>query len=230
MTQILSLLFAGAIVVGIGLLIQAAVRLSRKQAAERERILAELGLTPCPEEEGTILETVEWLENNAEYTYSVSDVRKRSDGDAPVYMYKKRRARSGKNTAITDEFLVPCRRPSADGAVFFIKPDEMGEGFATRMARTVITKQWDMHPDDLVKLDLPADITGSNLLGVLGPPGAGLFDLVTPDQLAVILRAGNAGILQLRFRGDWCSFDRGASTASWKLDTVAAFVQQLMGA
>ncbi len=54
----------------LALVVWMALRGRSSNAARRERLQA-LGFAPCPDEAGSLVEKVTWLENNSEYRYTV---------------------------------------------------------------------------------------------------------------------------------------------------------------
>ena len=110
----------------------------------------------------------------------------------------------------------------------YVKPSSMGEGLATHLARAIGTAKWDAQPEGLVSLPAPADLKGSNLLRALGPKGRSIYDLVGARELETLLRAGDSGVLVLRFAGGLCSLS-APQADSWEHARVWELVRTLVG-
>jgi hypothetical protein len=104
-----------------------------------------------------------------------------------------------------DELLIPLRRPSAQAVMLFVKPTGVPAGTATKLIGAVATGAWDSQPDDLTKLEIPVDLRQTNLIGLLGPSGASLYDLMDPATLSALQHVGDHGALVVMCRGEWCS-------------------------
>jgi hypothetical protein len=83
-----------------------------------------------------------------------------------------------------------------------VKPSSLAPGIATRMLGALATGPWTTQPDDLARLELPADLKDTNLLGAMGLPGASLYDLVDGRILSAMQGVGDSGALTVRFRED----------------------------
>lgn len=224
------LLFAAAFValfaVMAALVIARTVRTSRAHRATLER----LGFVPCEAERDALRERIERLENNAGYRYTIErPVRALLERD-PVYFYRKLRRRGQSNAFATDEFLVPLRRPRPDPLVLYLKPSSLTEGLSTRLIRRLATADWDAQVDDVVKLELPAELAESNVLGALGPPGTHLHQLLSPGQMVRLLQAGDRGLYIITCRGDDCTLATPSGQTNLDLDRVWAFISDLVAA
>jgi hypothetical protein len=208
-----------ALVVWLGL------RGRTESAARRERLHA-LGFAPCPDESDSLLERVTELENNAEYRYTVEKPYRASVGGQPAYHYSKLRHRQG-HVVGADELLVPLRRPSPQGLMLFLKPTGIPAGTATKLIGAVATGAWDSQPDDLQKLEIPVELQHTNLIGVLGPSGAALYDLIEPPTLSALQHVGDYGALVVLCRGEWCSLAATSPRMPLDLDKLWPLVSGL---
>ncbi|MEE8483577.1 MAG: hypothetical protein V3S46_03185 [Nitrospinota bacterium] len=199
-------------------------RTSNKAHAQK---LARLGFTPCPDEAETLAEKVTRLENNAGYNYIIKDPMRASLGEKTVYFYTKSLRRYRKTVAETSEFLVPLERPSAGGLLMFIKPSNLPTGAATKFIGALAAGPWDAHPDDLVKLEVSIDIQAPNLLSVLAPAGASLYDLVDAKTLAAMQQLGDCGILIVMCRDSWCSLNGPSGRLPLNMERLWPIIRQL---
>jgi hypothetical protein len=131
-------------------------------------------------------------------------------GNQTIYYYWKERGR-GKEVVATEELLVPLRRPSEAGLVLVVKPSSLPSGMASRLIGSVATGAWDAQPDDLKRMELPPDLSGTNVIGALGPAGTSLFDLIDMGSLRTLEGAGDCGATTVMCRGEWCSLVSGSS-------------------
>ncbi|MHC4944676.1 MAG: hypothetical protein ACYTG7_16790 [Planctomycetota bacterium] len=189
--------------------------------------LMELGFSPLPDD-GPLLEKITRLENNSEYRYSIRQPMRATKHGREFFFYEKSRHRTGSIYA-AEEFLVPLTRPSSQGVMLFIKPSDLPAGMATRLIGAVATGVWDSQPDDLVKLELPADLEGSNLIGALGPEGASLYDLVDRAILDRMMQAGDFGAYIVMCRDEWCSFGSPQSRMPFDIEKAWPFLCDLAG-
>ena len=127
-----------------------------------------------------------------------------------------------------EELLFRVRRRSSAGVVLAVKPSSLAPGHATRMLGAVATGPWTTQPDDLQRLELPADLKDTNLLGVLGPPGASLYDLVDTGMLSAVQGLGDAGGLTIRLRDDWCAVESGHWQLPFRVDELIARIRPLL--
>ena len=65
---------------------------------------------------------------------------------------------------------------------------------ATKLLRSVTTTGWDSQSDDLAKIELPADLQNSNILGVMGPKSALFYDLFDPTALSFLVHGADNGV------------------------------------
>jgi hypothetical protein len=190
------------------------VRVSRARKQAEDAELQRLGFTPCPERKGWLEETVTAMERNEGYRYEVRHPR-RLAGAREVYFFQNRRHGDDSDDAAYDEvaILFPLERPSTQGLLLVVKPSSIGPGFASRLLKSAVTADWDSQPDDLERIEIPPDLENTNLLGVLGPSGARLYDLVDPGTLGVVQRLGDLGAMFILFRDGWCVIGGGGGVS-----------------
>ena len=200
---------------------------SRQARAAQARKLAHMGFKPCNQETGTLVERVTGLENNSEYRYSVENPLRASFNGSVAYFYSKSRHRQGSIVA-ADEFLLPLKRPSEQGLLLFVKPTNLPQGTALKVIGAVATGAWDSQPDDLNKLQIPPGLQGTNLIGVLGPAGTSLYDLIGASTLALVQQVGDAGALSVMCRGPWCSLSSPSARMPLDLNKMLPIVRRLL--
>jgi hypothetical protein len=200
---------------------------SRQAKAAQARKLEHMGFTPCHQETGTLVERVTSLENNSEYRYRIENPLGASFNGSAVYFYTKSRHRQGHIVA-ADEFLFPLKRPSEQGLLLFVKPTEVPDGTATTLIGAVATGAWDSQPDDLTKLEIPVELRGTNLIGVLGPAGTSLYDLFDTRTLPLVQKVGDAGALSVMCRGEWCSLSSPSARMPLDLDRIVPIIRELV--
>ena len=203
-----------------------AARRSRASDAARKERLQALGFAPCPDEAESLVEKVTQLENNSEYRYTVERPHRASLRAQPAYYYSKFRHRQGSIVG-ADELLIPLRRPSPAGLTLFVKPTGVPAGTATKLIGAVATGAWDSQPDDLQKLEIPVDLQHTNLVGILGPSGASLYDLIDPATLSALQHVGDHGALVVMCRGQWCSLAATSPRMPLDLDKLWPLVSGL---
>lgn len=223
--MILILILAGLLVVGLSFRGIAGHRRRR----EAHRVAVErLGFRPCPEEKSRLEQTVTRIENNSGYRYEVRDPS-RLAGEPTVYYYIKRRHRDPREDAFAEEeILFSLKRPSAGGLVLTVKPSSFAPGLATRLMGAVATGPWDVQPDDLHRLELPADLKNTNVVGALGPRDGSLYDLIDSRTLSVVQGLGDAGGMTVRFRDSWCSVASLGAQAPFRLDQLVSRIRPLL--
>jgi hypothetical protein len=192
---------------------------SRAKSGARMQRLMEMGFAPLPDE-APLLERVTKLENNSEYRYSVDIPMRAKRGYDEIFFYQKCRHRAGSIYA-AEELLFPLSRPSNEGLMLFIKPSDLTAGTASRLIGAVATGAWDAQPDDLAKLEIPAELEGSNLIGALGPEGTTLHGLMDRATLDRMMQVGDFGVLIVLCRDEWCSL--GSPQARMPLDIKQAW-------
>ena len=194
------------LVLGFLGLVVAGIVAARRERREHRRILDRLGFRPCPDEADRIRAAVSAIENNKRCLVEVRDPRKLDDRK-PVFHYTKvqKYGPHDDEPVVEEEVLFPLERRSRDGLVLVIKPSAVASGLATRLMRAVAAIPTDRKPEDLERIDVQPDPSHENLVAALGPRGARLLDLVDSGTLAVVLGLGDSGVLQVRFRGGWCS-------------------------
>ena len=201
----------------------------------REALEANLrthGFVACPEELGALQEIVARIENSPECRYEIRDP-KRLHGTPGVYAYVRvRHSLSSADSNVLpdeeDQLLLPLKRSSAGGLVLVVKPSSLEHGVATRLIGDVATADWDAQPDDLQRLELPADLRQSNLLGALGPPGATLDGLLDRRVLDVMLGLGDAGALVVRCRDNVCTVAGIGDHIPFKVGNVLERIRPLL--
>jgi hypothetical protein len=205
------------------------VTAKRRSDQAQRRIAEQAGFRPCPEQKDWLEETVTRVECNRGFRYEVRDPR-RLAGEPAVYYYVKVRHSDRRESVplAEEEILFPLKRRSADALVLTVKPSSLAHGFATRMIGAVAAGPWDAQPDDLERLDLPRDLTGTNVVAALGPPGANLYDLVDSRTLSVVQTLGDAGALSLQFRDAWCTVSGLGEQVPFRLDQVLASIRSLL--
>lgn len=200
---------------------------SQKERAAQARKLAQMGFSRCEGESRALVDKVTGLENNAEYRYRVENPMRASLDGKVVYFYTKARHRQG-HVVTADEFLLPLKRLSQQGLMVFVKPSDVPEGTATTLIGAVATGAWDSQPDDLTKLDVPPALSGTNVIGVLGPAGTSLYDLIETDSLNLIQNVGDCGALVVVCRGDLCSLSSPSARMPIDLDKMWPLIRQLV--
>ena len=207
------------------LVVWMALRGRASGTARKERLQA-LGFASCPDETAFLVEKVTWLENNSEYRYTVDRPYRASLRGQPAYYYSKSRHRQG-HIVGADELLIPLRRPSAQAVMLFVKPTGIPAGTATKLIGAVATGAWDSQPDDLTKLEVPVDLRQTNLIGLLGPSGASLYDLIDLATLSALQNVGDHGALVVMCRGEWCSLAAASPRMPLDLDRLWPLVSGL---
>jgi hypothetical protein len=186
-----------------------------------------LGFQSCPDQRPWLEEAVARLENNSRFRYEIKDPQRSSEGP-PVFSYVKLRHRAGDSEPVAEqEVLFRLKRP-AGPLVITVKPTALAPGLATRLIAAVATGPWDAQPDDLQRLEIPADLKDTNILAALGPSGTELYGLVDSATISVALGLGDAGGLFVRFRDGWCSVASASSQIPFKVDEVVARIQPLL--
>jgi hypothetical protein len=204
------------------------VRANRAKQEARRMELQRLGFVPCEEKKDWLRATVTMIENNKGYEYEIRNPY-RLTGSAEVYYYSKRRGGPKTDDAFgEEEVLFPLKRPSSQGLLIAVKPSALGHGRATRLIGSIATGPWDTQPDDLERIEVPAELKTSNLLGALGPAGARLYDLADAGTLSVLQRLGDAGAISIHFRGEWCTVSSGGSKPPFRLADLLAHLRPLL--
>lgn len=121
----------------------------------------------------------------------------------------------------------PPRALQAGRLVLFYKPTALASGTTATLIGNLATAGFDSQPDDLTRLEIPADRKSGNLIGVLGPPHSSLYDLIDDTSLETLEPVGDFGALVVICRGDWCTL--ASSTTRMDFDVVRLWptVQQL---
>lgn len=203
------------------------VRKGKADRAARIQMLSRMGFSPCPAQAETLAEQVARHENSSEYRYRVVDPMRGSLDGGSVWFYVKERARHGQ-VVTAHELRFPLHRSSAEGLVLFFKPSALRPGTSATLIGSLATSGWDAQPDDLTRLDVPVELQQSNLIGVLAPAGASLYDLIDSKHLTAMQSVGDYGVLVVTCRGEWCSFASSTTRMQFNLERLWPVVQQLV--
>jgi len=208
------------------MIIWSIVKHSKKQKALKN-LLGNIGFAPCNEEQKALAEKVTFIENNSEYTYSVRKPMKVLQGDTHVYFYNKERRRSG-DYDVSEEFLFTVERNRKLPFIIYLKPASLKEGIATKLIRSVVTMGWDSQSDDLVKIELPADLQSSNILGVMGPKNCSFYDLFDSNVLSLLLRGADNDVFIIRCRDNLCSIESPLAAQIKNHEKIWSYTQLLI--
>ncbi len=178
-----------------------------KEEKTKKRLLEEMGFLPCAEERESLSQKVAEIERNKKHSYSVKSPLRATINGKTVIHYTKERRRFGRDLHLSEEVLIPFRRESPEPLHLTLKPTAMKEGVATSLLRKAASGPWDTMPDGLVQLSLPRDLEGGNILAALAPEGKSLYGLLDAEGVSLVLRAGDHGILALRFHEDLCALE-----------------------
>jgi hypothetical protein len=200
---------------------------AKREACKQE--LQRLGFFACADRKGWLEQTITAIENNQGYRYEVRDPT-RLTGDHELFYYTKVRhtGRPREDAHVEEEILFRLKQPPKQPLLIIVKPSAVGPGMATRILRSVATGPWDSQPDDLERIDIPAELQNSNLLGVLGPSGARLFDLVDAGTLSVVQRLGDVGAMSVLLRDGWCAVGTGGTQTPFRLADLLSHVRPLL--
>jgi len=210
----------------VGVIIWGMVKDGKKEKALKN-LLANIGFAPCDNEKEALAEKVTFLENNSEYAYSVKKPMKVSQGDTHVYFYTKDRRRRD-DLYVSDEFLLTINRKTSLPFQIYLKPTSLKEGRATSLLRFVTTTGWDSQSDDLVKIELPADLGKSNILGVMGPKDCSFYDLFDSDALSLLVHGADNDVFTIRCRGNLCSIESPLAGYKCDYEKMWYFIQLLI--
>jgi len=210
----------------VGLLIWGTVKYSKKEKVLKN-LLANVGFTPCNKEKKVLAEKVTLHENNSEYAYSVRKPMKVSQGDTHIYFYIKDRRRRG-DLDVFEEFLLTINRKTSLPFQIYLKPTSLKEGMATKLLRSVTTTGWDSQSDDLVKIELPADLQNSNILGVMGPKDCSFYDLFNSNALSLLVHGADNDVFTIRCRENLCSIESPLVGHNKNYDKMWSFIQLLI--
>jgi len=222
----LGLVALGVLVVGTLLVL--AIARHRRQGRARAQALRRLGFRDCPDRTAWLEETVSRLERTEGVRYEIRQPR-RLPGEPAVYHYVKVRHRHVQDDAVAEEeILFPLKRPSPAGLVVLVKPSSLAPGLATRMLGAIAAGPWDAQAADLRRLELPADLRNTNVVAALGPPGAGLYDLIDSRALSVVQGLGDAGGMFVRCRESWCAVSGASAQIPYRIDHIVAGIRPLL--
>ena len=208
------------------LIIWSMVKHCKKQKALK-KLLGNIGFVPCNEEKKFLAEKVTFIENNSEYTYSVRKPMKVSQGDTHVYFYIKERRRSD-DLDVSEEFLFTVERNRKLPFTIYLKPTSLKEGMATKLIRSVVTIGWDSQSDDLVKIELPAGLESSNVLGVMGPKNCSFYDLFDSNVQSLLLRGADNDVFIMRCRDNLCSIESPLALQMQNHEKIWSYIQLLI--
>lgn len=216
------------IIFGVVFIIIVAVLFLKSRAGSKARTkrFQAMGFTPM-KEDSELVETITRMENNTEYGYSVKDPMKAAVKGKDIYFYEKSRYRTGHIYA-TEEFLFPLTRKSGQGLMLFVKPGNIPAGTATKLIGALATGAWDAQPDDLQKLEIPPDLTDTNLIGAMGPAGTSLDDLMERRTLNRMLHAGDFNAFIILCRDGLCSFSSPQPRMPLDMERAYAFICELL--
>ena len=205
------------------------VRMARADRKKRLETLARLGFAPCQSdaERELLVGEITRFEHNAAFRYRVDDPMRAPLGTDPVWFYIKERSRQGSVVA-APEFRFPFCRDSSDGVVLFFKPSNLRSGTSATLIGKMTTSGWDSQPDDLTRLEVPPDLGQTNLIGILAPAGASLFELIDPKSLATLECVADHGIMEVRFRDGWCCFSSSSTRMKLEIDRIWSIIEALM--
>ena len=210
----------------VALIVWGMVKHGKKEKALKN-FLANAGFVPCKKEKKALADKVTLLENNSEYAYSVRKPMKVSRGDTNVYFYTKDRRRRG-DLHVYEEFLLTINRKTNLPFQVYLKPTSLPEGMVTKLLRSVTTTGWDSQSDDLVKIELPADLQKSNILGVMGPRNCSFYDLFDSNSLPLLMHAADNDIYTIRCRENLCSIESPLVGHRWDHEKIWSFIQLLI--
>jgi hypothetical protein len=222
------LVIAGVVLVVVALAAWAFTAHRKRQRALGE-LLERLGFRPCPAEQGTLEGIVKGIVNDRDHRYLVEQPQ-RLAGVPAIYYYVKVRdtKHPDEQRDAGEELLFRLRRRSPAAALLFVKPSSLAPGLATRLISSVAAGPWSTQPDDLKRLELPADLKDTNLLAALGPEGASLYDVVDAKLLSVIQGLGDAGGMIVRLRDDWCVVEAASHQVPFRIDEIVARMRPLL--
>ena len=216
-----------AVIAGIvGVLVVYSIFHGAAQRRATRIALERLGFRACPDETERILEGLRCIGGDPELSCDVRDPRKLDDR-TPIYHFTKVLPRGKGHDPVTEqEILFPLRRPSREGCVLVVKPTALARGLATRLIASLVAKA--RPQESLVPLRLGAEYANGNLIAALGPRDARVFDLVDGPTIDVAKGLGDLGVLQVRFRGAWCSLTSGGTSLPFRLEPLVARVRGLL--
>ena len=222
-------LVAAAVVLVVAALAAWAFTAHRKRQKALRELLERVGFRPCPAEKGTLEGIVNGIVNDRDHHYLVEQPQRLAGNPAIYYYVKVRDARHADEERYAgEELLFRLRRRTPAGALLFVKPSSLAPGVATRLLGAVASGPWSTQPDDLMRLELPADLKDTNLLAALGPEGASLYDVVDAKLLSVIQGLGDAGGMIVRLRDDWCVVEAASHQVPFRVDEIVARMRPLL--
>jgi hypothetical protein len=222
--------YAPAVVVvtlAVGLILWGAINQGTRRKALASA-LQQLGFLPCPERKAWLEETINRLQGIGDYPYIVQNPR-RLPGNLEVYYYVKFRPLPRHQSASPqEELMFPLKRASTAPLVLTVKPSSVKEGVAGTIMKTLLTGSWAAPPGGLVRIEVPPELKETNLMGILGPPATGLYDLVDPRTLGVAIGLGDAGATYIQFREDRCMVTGLELQVPFKVDELVERMRPLM--
>lgn len=210
----------------VGLIVWGTVKHSKRDKAQKI-LLAKLGFAPCNKEIEVLTEKITLLENNSEFAYSVRNPMKASQGDTHVYFLTKDRRRKG-NLIVFEDFLLTINRRTSLPFQIYLKPSSVKEGMATKLLRSTTTTGWDSQSDDLVKIELPANLQSSNILGLMGPKGCSFYDFFDSIAIRLLIHGADNDVFTIRCRENLCSIETPLVGHKQDYEKIWSFIQRLI--
>jgi hypothetical protein len=195
---------------------------------ERDLFLDTKGFSSCDERE--ITDRVVALERNAEYDYLIRDPMKASHMNCTIFFYEKIRTRNGKDPYAVEEFLFPLPRKSREPFLLYLRPPMLKDGFTTKLIQRLASASWDAKPDGFARIELPEELQKSNIIVALAPGENELYDLVEPEQLTLLLKGSEHGILILRCNAGFCSVEYMRNLPGASPLRIWSFIEQMLDA
>ncbi len=206
----------------------AAVRTLR-QRHEENTFLEDAGFTLCPEDRDDIEILVRDMENCAD-SNSFRVIRPACTylHGRPVYFYTKARHFSTDAApAEFQEFLFEFNRKSDLPVILYMPPVAIPESILKRVIGPMIGLCDAYKRENLVKLDLPRELQASKLIAAYGPPGAGLYDLLTPPEISLILSGVERGAFIFTANKDIAAVDTFSGYIDIDMHDLWSFVRTL---
>jgi len=82
--------------------------------------------------------------------------------------------------------------------------------------------------DDLVKIELPAELQNSNILGVMGPKDCSFYDLFDSTALNLLVRGADNDVFIIRCRENLCSIESPLVGHEKNYEKMWSFIQLLI--
>lgn len=221
-----------ALVIGVGLVVAFLIgrTIWNDIAATRAeaRQLEQAGYVACPDEAENLKRLIEPLRNHPRI--EILQPFKLRAGDVTVYRYDVR-MKSGDDIVVAEEFLFPIKRRSRAPFALFVLPVQLNEGVAKKILQTILEKTNKLVPPNTEQIEVPRSLR-SKILTALGPPAAGLDDLVDDSLLSDLLHGASKGFIAIRAVDDYCTMEvisgygrKALPNFDWR--TAAAAVREL---